>query len=551
MLGETKPAEYIEALVSYISWDRIYLSAGSFEGINVEDEFTIERNNKDIATVRILNVSGDSSSAVILDKKGMLNVDDAVRIPLKSIVSTPLPVKEKRDSVPADSFNDSDLGVIWTRTLIDTPPKKVIYSGHDDNDAVNTFLTSNAATRYNLYSYFSGSSYFQSEHSFSFYTSADNFLVEGLTLTIDGNSVARYDDNYDYYLSGRKTYSLLRTLSLNYNFKSQPVSVTFGRFMPHAPVVHTIDGMAVTIEDKKFSISVFGGLQPDDLDLTFNPGRQTFGIASRVTPGNRNIYTIETAVMSQLYEKKFYRAALGLNNRLDFSGGFHLMETAVMDILSADDQNSSKGDFSLTRLGVDANWPVSGRVGMDFSAMYRDQVSFVEDYNTIPEAWIASLNGRSLSRVEIGAPVTTKKGNSVRPFIFGRGDFENGGFDTGVGGAGVTIRDDSFFKSNTSITSTFDYGIGIGQIANIDVSLQTPLRKDKLYILSGLLSTWNHVYNSDVNTLRHLAFMMLRGHLKRFNLTANWQTGYDHALVRLTYPFGVWMQFQLGVEAFF
>ncbi|MBN2524922.1 MAG: hypothetical protein JXR76_00925 [Deltaproteobacteria bacterium] len=543
---------HTDVLVTYVSPTQIYLSGGKDAGIFTGDSVTIMRNGETIARGLIDKTSDTGAVAILIASKTPVREGDII-VPMshsrdENKRALPQTARRHRESPP--NWSNQQLQTQWQQSLVDDPPVKVVYNGTSRRQSPGETLSAAVATEVRQYSYFQSSQYLQTEQTVWFSVHGANLWQPGLAFAIDGSVRGRYDNHDDAYLNSRRAIPLIRTLALTYRMRQYPFVTTLGRFTPNAPVVHTIDGLSTELESRRFAISLFGGLQPDEEDLMVNVHRTVFGLASRLSPGKTGRYTVETVAMAQMYKSHFYRAAIGINNRYFRPSGFHFTQSAVLDLLSTQNTEHSKGDVTLSRAAVDAVWPIRKRVGLDLHARHIDNVVFSEDGSFLPKEWLTSVSHSGSTRLETGLSVKSKRNNLLRPYIFGLGDLTSGSYDGALGGVGFSVEDKTLFSSRTGILTVVDYGIGTGQRANIDVTLNTPLKNSRLYLLSGLFTTWNWVYESDVHTLRNLAFAMLRGQLKRnFDITANWQVGYDHALVRLTYPFGVWMQFQLGITA--
>lgn len=546
-----------DTIVTYVAVDRIYLSAGQNGDLRQGDEVILMRNNEPIATARITQLSNLSCAATIINKKRTVRIGDIGILPLvqKSPPKLPPPHQQSHRHRSHRNHVDWDriqLSTQWRQSLANTPLDRVPYRSTQviPKHALSTLAGGSALHQY---SYFQSSRYVQTEQNIWFSAHAENQWLKGLSWTVNGAALARYDNKDDLYLPNRHFIPLMRDISVSYQPLRHPFSITFGRFSPDAPIVHTIDGMETQLHAKQISFSFFAGLQPDEQNLAFNRKRQTFGAASRYRPGNTEHGYFEAAVVAQMFNGRFYRTALGINSRYDNPEGLTITESAVLDFLSAQNTSNSSGNITLSNAAVNADWPLASKTQMDTSIRYRGNVLYTQDYANLSAQWLPSLQQETgMLSGEWGIPHTTRHQNTIRPYLFGRSNVRNSRFNSAIGGAGFSIHDDTLFGSKTGITTVTDYGTGTGQIANIDVTLNTPFRNHNLYLLSGLYTTWSWVYHSDVHTLRNIAFLMLQGHIhKNIDITANWNTGYDHALVRLTYPLGVWMQFQLGVTAYY
>jgi len=542
-----------DARVTYVARDSVYLSCGRECGVAVGDAFRLMRNGEMVARIRIIQVNDTSASAAVTVRKGRIQAGDLVVPGETENARTSSPgggVVSSATSHQNPQWDEDGLQDVWTRALIESPPVRVAHRNTGTAPDRLATLSAGAGTALHQYAYIQSRNYLRTEQTLWFFARGGQASEPGISWAVDGTLRGRYDDGNDRYLEDQRFIPLIRRLSVSYHFRQHPITLTLGRFSPDAPIVHTIDGLETGLEARRFSLSLFGGILPDEQDMAPTVTRQAVGIATAITPLAAGNYTAEAAVLAKLHKGELYRAALGLNNWFYTASGVHFSQTAVVDFLSASKDAQSRADITLSRATVDAAWPLTARMQMDVRGRYDKSILFSRDYSDLPREWLTYVDRTGEARLETGLPMRTRRYREVRPFVFGRADLVSGGVDGGRGGAGVSIRDDSVFSSQTGLTTVIDYSGGTGQTLNIDLTTNTPLKNGALQLLGGLYTTWNWVYQSDVHTLRNLAFVMLQGQLRpNIDLFANLQTGYDHALVRLTYPFGVWMQVHVGITA--
>ncbi len=537
-----------EATVAYVSRDRIYLSAGTLDGLRPGDLLWVERRGRRVARIEITEASDHGAVAILRESRAPVYPKDAV--PFEAPQTARPATAPARDTTaePEERWDDGVLATRWRAALDATPPVLVRYTP-PEGDHGRLAISARGETEYRLYSQVRSRDYTRHEQRFTLLARAENLGIEGLELRLYGSVLARYDSGADRYLPGRRAVALIRDVAVTYRRPGGRFFGSIGRFTPTAPIVHTIDGVEAGVDTAPFTLTFFGGLKPVERDLAPTIHHQSFGGGIRLRPVTGDWrYDAEGGVLAELRDGRFCRAALAIDNRVSRGDRFSLRETATLDFIQSDDTGTSHTDFAVSFLGLEGDWRLRDRVGLDLRARYNERPLFAEDVETAPSVWIAALRGDRIGRVEAGLPLVTRKGNRLRPFLFTRGDIKASGADKGYSGGGITYRDPSLFATRTGLTTTVDYGFGTGHLANIDLLLDTPFRRDRLRLLSGLFTTWSWADHSTVHTLRHFLYLILRGNITpALEASADFQATYDHALVRLTYPFGALLQFHVGL----
>ncbi len=538
------------ATVAYVAQERIYLDAGARDGLQKGELLWIESRGIRVARIEIHDVSDHGAVAILRESKAPVRVGDIAPFnPAKQAQDAPKQSQgNDKKAPPGARWNDGELATYWTAALEATPPTLVRYRRPEGDRGSMLSISLGGETEYRLYSYIQSRDYTRHEQRFTFWTQVDNLGVEGLGLRLGGSVYARYDNGADLYLPNKRAYPLIRDVALTYLRPKGHFFGAVGRFTPSSPIVHTIDGVEAGVDTELFTLMFFGGLKPAERDLAPTLHHQTFGTAARLRPiAGRWRYEVEGAVLAEVRDGRFCRTAVGLDNRVSRGDKFSISEMATFDFIQADDNADPRADFAVSLLDLASEWRLNDKLRMDVRGRYDERALFAEDVETVESVWVASLRGDRHGQVEMGLPVLTGKGNQLRPFLFTRGDIIDTGIDKGYSGGGLMVRDPSIFKTRTGLTTTLDYGFGTGHLANFDLAFDTPFLRERLRLLSGLYTTWSWADRSEVHTLRHFLYLMLRGTvLPSLDVYANLQATYDHALVRLTYTLGSLMQLHVG-----
>lgn len=527
--------------VIYASFERTYVNAGVLDGVRVGDVLPVERGGVEVGRLEIMTV-GDHTASGRFRTQGTPKTGDRI------VFSRPLPRAAAKVSSPQGSsaVDETELAALWTASNRNAPPALVRYDSVDEGIAVPS-ITGHAETDYHLSTYFGQSSLLRNEQHVSFWTRGENLGYEGLDVRIRGQIFARYDSNADHYMDGRHAVPLFREVAISYRPEDRPFFGAAGRFSPRMPQSSIVDGVEAGADLRSFSISAFGGLKPDNQDLVPTIHRQTFGALVSFRPDfGKTHFQTDEGVMAEVENGRFSRTAVSIDNRFSAGAKVFASQIATFEFLGTDGQGRPVSDFAVSMLGLDIGYRMNEKSTVDFRGRYDEQTVFVEDAKTLSEQWLAALRGRRHGRAEVGLSTHSKKGNRWRPFVFGLGDFHDG-IETAYTGAGFQLEDPSFLSTHTRMFTAVDVGFGTGQLANINISFDTPILEERLSLRSGLYNTYQRNRDTSVNTLRHLLFLVLNGHIVGgLDLFADFSATYDHALVRLTYPFGGQMQLELG-----
>ena len=539
-VARAEPAAFGE--VTYVARDRAYLRSGRLDGLREGESVSVERDGIEVGRVTVLN-TGDHNASVQMSGGGTIRIGDRVVFAAPKPRPTAVIVSKK----PRD-ISQADLAALWVSANEAYPPRRVRYEGGDEDRAVASF-SGRAETDYHLYTYFNRSSLTRHEQHFSFSARGENLGTEGLDVRLRGQVLARYDDRPDLYLDGRRGIPLIRELAVRYHPEKRAFFGAFGRFSPQMPQASVIDGIEAGFDTRSVTGSFFGGLKPEGRDLVPTVHRQTFGALVGFRPKFRSgTFETDEGVSAEMKDGRFTRTTVTIDNRFSAGAKMFASQIAAFDFLGADANGNTVSDFAVSLLGLDVAYRFSKRTGMDFRARYDEQTVFEEDAESLSAQWIDALRGRKHGRAELGVSTRSKKGNAWRPFVFGLGDFSNG-IDTAYTGVGFQWSDDALFSTRTRMITSFDFGFGTGQAANLNLSFDTPFLRNRLNLRSGLYNTYRRAQDTSVNTMSHLLFLVLSGQITRgLELFADLSAAYDHALVRLTYPFGGRMQFQVGAS---
>jgi hypothetical protein len=535
--------ETATADVIYASFDRVYLNAGAVEGIRQGDRLSVEGGLQD-ERIEIVEVGDHTAAGRILNSGADIRPGD--RVFYRRAVAAAEPPEPKRER--PEHLTADEAVSLWTASNEANPPLVVKYEKDDDGIAAAS-VNGHAETDYHLYTYIQDPGFTRHEQRFSFWTEGRDLGVEGLDVRLRGQVFARYDNNEDAYLDGRHGIPLIREVAVSYRPNKRAFIGTIGRFSPRMPQASIIDGAEAGFELGTVSLSAFGGLKPTKKDLVPTIHQQTFGAAVEFRPDLGALqFATEEGAAAEIRDGVFSRAVLTVDNRLSAGAKWYASQIASFDFLGSDDAGHSASDFAVSLLGLNGAYRLNNRLSLDLRARYDEQTTFAEDVSDLSAKWIDSLRGARHARAELGLVALSLKKHRWRPYVFGRGDFNNG-IDRASVGAGFQMDNPSIFSSSTRMLVVFDFGYGTQQISNLNFSFDTPLIRDRLSLRSGLFNTWTRQQYTSINTLRHLVYAALDGRIvNNLHLFADLSGAYDHALVRLTYPLGGWIQLQAGAS---